>query len=127
MSSKLLRTTSGGVMDRSKTELMYGTLDMLVLQVLDEGPLHGYAISKRLRHLSDEVLEIEQGSLYPALYRMERKAWLRSRWGKSDSGRRARVYRLTATGRRQLAAQATGWQRFASAVSRVMGAAEETR
>ena len=114
-------------MERPKTELLHGTLDMLVLQVLDEGPLHGYGISKRLGNLTEDELRIEQGSLYPALYRMERRGWLRSRWGRSESGRRARVYRLTATGRRQLQAEAAGWSRFASAIARVMGAAEETR
>lgn len=107
-------------MGENKKEMLHGTLDLLVLQVLSDGPLHGYAIAKRLRSLSNEVVSVEQGSLYPALYRMEKRGWLRSSWGRTDSNRRAKAYRLTREGKRQLAAETEGWREFVAAVSNVI-------
>lgn len=107
-------------MTKPKSELLHGTLDMLILQVLAGGPLHGYAIAKRLRAASDRVVSVEQGSLYPALYRMERRGWLRSSWAITEHNRRAKLYRLTAAGRRQLSAETSGWRAFVAAVSSVM-------
>lgn len=104
-----------------KSELLHGTLEMLVLQVLAGGELHGYGIAQALQQLSDDVLKIEQGSLYPALYRLEKRGWLRSEWGTTEHNRRARIYRLTRTGRKRLASEASGWRQFVGAVSRVMG------
>jgi PadR family transcriptional regulator PadR len=98
-----------------------GTLEMLVLKSLETGPLHGYAIALRLERLSADVLSLEEGSLYPALYRMERRGWLTSVWAVTDTGRRARFYKLTRSGRAQLAIEAATWQRLTLAVRDVMG------
>lgn len=95
-------------------------LDLLVLKTLDEKPLHGYAIALRLERLSNDVLSVEEGSLYPALYRMEARGWLSSTWGITERGRRARFYRLTKTGRAQLAAETASWTRLAGAVRSVL-------
>ena len=93
---------------------------MLVLKVLDGSPLHGYAIAVRLERLSKDVLSVEEGSLYPALYRMERRRWLESTWAVTDTGRRARFYRLTKTGRAQLEAERASWLRLTGAVADVL-------
>lgn len=93
---------------------------MLVLKALQRGPLHGYAIALRLEQLSEDVLQVEEGSLYPALYRMEKRGWLESEWATTDTGRRARFYKLTRAGRTQLAAESASWTRLATAVARVM-------
>lgn len=98
-----------------------GTLDMLVLKALDAAPLHGYAIAVKLERLSGDVLSPEEGSLYPALYRMERRGWLTSEWALTDTGRRARFYKLTKAGRTQLAAETKNWARLSLAVRGVMG------
>jgi len=95
---------------------------MLVLKVLKDGPRHGYAIALRLERLSRDVLAVEEGSLYPALYRMETRGWLTSEWAVTDTGRRARFYRLTRPGRTQLAAETESWQRLTSAVAAVLRA-----
>src|SRR5579863_6337122 len=102
-------------------EVLQGTLDMLVLRTLLFGPLHGYAIAKAIRSTSDEALEIEFGSLYPALKRLEMKGWVASKWETSEHNRRAKNYRLTATGRRQLQREHSQWADFVAAVARVMG------
>jgi len=107
---------------RTNADQLHGTLDMLVLKALQRGPAHGYGISVFLHHISDEVLQVEEGSLYPALYRMEQRSWIVSSWGVSENNRRARFYRLTAAGRRQLEAEASSWRRLTGAVARVMGA-----
>jgi PadR family transcriptional regulator, regulatory protein PadR len=107
---------------RTNSDQIHGTLDMLVLKTLDAGPLHGYAIAVRLERLSDEVLRVEEGSLYPALYRMEQRGWLTSQWSVTDTGRRARFYTLTPAGRAQLAAEAASWDRLTVAVRGVMSA-----
>ena len=100
--------------------LLQGTLDLLVLRVLVAGPQHGYAISRRLAELSQEWLLVDEGSLYPCLYRMEKKGWIRSEQGRSENNRRARFYSLTQTGRRQLEAEQDGWRQFQRVVDRVL-------
>jgi PadR family transcriptional regulator len=104
----------------TNSDQLHGTLDMLVLKVLDSGPLHGYAIAVRLERMSKDVLSVEEGSLYPALYRMERRGWLASAWALTETGRRARFYKLTRTGRAQLEAETASWQRLTTAVSHVL-------
>jgi transcriptional regulator len=108
-------------MPRTNSDQLHGTLDMLVLKTLTDGPLHGYAIALRLERLSGDVLSVEEGSLYPALYRMEARGWLKSQWATTDTGRRARFYRLTAAGRAQLAAERESWGRLTAAVESVLG------
>ena len=98
-----------------------GTLDLLVLRSLLSGPLHGYAISIRIRLASDECLVVEEGTLYPALHRMQRKGWLESEWGKTDSGRRARFYSINQAGRKRLKAQTKSWQESNRAIAQVLG------
>jgi PadR family transcriptional regulator, regulatory protein PadR len=101
-------------------ELLHGTLDALVLKTLAGGRRHGYAIARAIEEATEQVVEIEEGSLYPALYRMEKKDWIEAEWGLSELGRRAKFYKLTPRGRRQLTAQTAEWERFATAVSRVL-------
>ncbi|MGE5834801.1 MAG: PadR family transcriptional regulator [Acidobacteriota bacterium] len=101
-------------------ELMPGTLDMLILKTLTRGEMHGYGIAQTIQRASDEVLRVEEGALYPALHRLEVRGWLRSSWGTSENNRRAKYYRLTALGRRELEREAAYWHRVASAVTRVM-------
>jgi PadR family transcriptional regulator len=105
-----------------RADLLQGTLDLLILKSLVLGPLHGWAISKRLRQLSNDALSVGQGSLYPALYRLEDKGWIRAAWGTSPEGRRAKVYTLTVGGRKQLAAERAAWRVFAKAVEQVLQA-----
>ena len=104
----------------TNSDQLHGTLDMLVLKVLDGGPKHGYAIATRLERLSRDVLNVEEGSLYPALYRLERRGWLASGWGVTDTGRRARFYKLTKKGRAQLEAETASWLRLTTAVADVL-------
>jgi transcriptional regulator len=101
-------------------DLLQGTLDLLVLQTLQLGPAHGYTIASTIARRSDDVLQVEQGSLYPALQRIEGRGWITSYWGTSETNRRARFYRLTPKGKRQLAAESTRWEALARAVARVM-------
>ena len=105
-----------------RTELLQGTLDLLILKSLILGPLHGWGISKRLRMISDEIFEVGQGSLYPALYRLEERGLIAASWGISEEGRRAKFYTLTAAGRREFAAERAQWRRFASTVELVLRA-----
>ncbi|MEM7587006.1 MAG: PadR family transcriptional regulator [Acidobacteriota bacterium] len=108
-------------MNQLSSDLLRGTLDMLVLQVLSEGPSHGYAIGQRLGELTDGDLSVEQGSLYPALYRLEKASLLKSSWSRNpESNRRARVYRLTAAGKRRLNREVDGWMAFVHTISRVV-------
>jgi len=102
------------------TELLHGTLDALVLKTLSWGPRHGYAIAQWIEATTGDTLQIEEGSLYPALYRMERRGWIEAEWGKSELGRRAKFYRLTTQGREQLALQTAQWAQFTAAVSKVL-------
>ena len=106
----------------TRADLLQGTLDLLILKALILGPLHGWGISKRLRQISGDVLEIGQGSLYPALYRLEDRGWVTAEWGTSDEGRRAKVYTLTPDGKRQLAVERSYWRRFSAAVDEVLAA-----
>ena len=105
---------------RTNRDQLHGTLDMLVLKTLQNGRLHGYAIAVRLEQLSEDVLSVDEGSLYPALYRMEARGWLSSDWAMTDTGRRARFYKLTKSGRAQLEAETESWNRLTTAVSNVM-------
>lgn len=100
--------------------LLQGTLELLVLKTLSWGPMHGYGIASWIEGATGDELQVEEGSLYPALYRMARKGWLRAEWGTTENNRRAKYYRLTAEGRRQFAEQSTGWARFAEAVTRAV-------
>jgi PadR family transcriptional regulator, regulatory protein PadR len=109
-------------MVQSKSDLLQGTLDVLVLKTLSVEPMHGWGISQRIQQTSGDVLEVNQGSLYPALHRLEEKGWISAQWGSSDNNRRARFYSLTRAGRRQLAEETQNWERFASAVGRVLAA-----
>ncbi|MEM9659332.1 MAG: PadR family transcriptional regulator [Planctomycetota bacterium] len=106
-----------------KTELLQGTLDMLILKTLAADKLHGYAIARRIQQASEEALVIEEGSLYPALHRMERRGWIRHEWGLSESNRRAKYYHLTAAGRKQLAVEERRWSRFVATMAAVMNPA----
>ena len=108
-------------------DLLKGTLDMLVLRTLRAGALHGYGIAKNIRSASGEALDIEFGSLYPALKRLEAKGWIASAWETSEHNRRARYYKLTATGRKQLVREHSKWAEFVSAVTRIMGTAPEAK
>ncbi|MGE5279060.1 MAG: PadR family transcriptional regulator [Acidobacteriota bacterium] len=108
----------------ARSDLLQGTLDVLILKTLALAPMHGWGISQRIQQLSEDVLQVNQGSLYPALYRLEAKGWIRSEWGNSENNRRARFYELTRTGRRQLAEETESWERFATAVGRVLEASE---
>jgi transcriptional regulator len=104
----------------TRTDLLQGTLDMLILKTLALGPQHGWGISQRIQQVSQEVLQVNQGSLYPALHRLELQGWVASDWGVSDTNRQAKFYRLTRTGQKQLQAEAANWDRISEAVARVM-------
>jgi PadR family transcriptional regulator, regulatory protein PadR len=106
--------------DRS-TDVLQGTLDLLILKVVAREPMHGWGISQGIQAQSKEVLQVTQGSLYPALHRLEQKGWLVSSWGTSENNRRAKYYRLTASGRRALAHEAQSWRRYAGAVEAILG------
>ena len=103
-----------------KSALLQGTLDMLILKVVALGPIHGYAIAQRLQQMSGAVLQVQQGSLYPALHRLEKRRWLRAEWAASDTGREARFYALTSLGRKQLEEQRANWDRLSAAISGVL-------
>jgi PadR family transcriptional regulator, regulatory protein PadR len=103
----------------SKAELLQGTLDLLVLKALGLGPLHGYGIIQRIQQMSEGMLTVEQGSLYPALYRIEQRGWISSKWGTNETGRKAKFYTLTKAGRRQLAVEEASWDMLALAIAKV--------
>jgi len=107
-----------------KTDLLQGTLDLLILKVVALGPVHGYGIAQRIRQISQDVLQVQQGSLYPALHRLEKRGWIAADWGESDNGRQARFYRLSAKGRKQLAAEEATWNRLSKAVGLILQTAE---
>lgn len=109
-------------MPSEKSDLLQGTLDVLILKTLSNGSMHGWGISQRIQQLSEDVLAINQGSLYPALHRLEERGWISAQWGNSDNNRRARYYSLTRAGKRQLAEETESWERFAAAVTRVLAA-----
>ena len=109
-------------MEQQKAEVLKGTLDMLILKVLAIGPLHGYAISQRLQQISKDFFQVPEGSLYPALHRLEDRGWLQAKWQETETGRRARFYKLTAAGRKQLARETRAWRTAAGAVENVLAA-----
>jgi len=109
----------------SRVELLQGTLDVLILRTLVAGPAHGHAIAKHLQRTSEDLLQVETGSLYPALHRLEAKGWVDAAWELSDKGKRAKYYRLTAAGRKQLAAERTKWQAFARVMGLILNPVEE--
>ena len=107
-------------MTKLNSKLLQGTLDMLILKALSLGPLHGYGIGQRIGQISDDALRVEEGSLYPALYRIERQGWISAEWGVSDNNMRAKFYRLTRAGRKQLQIEEESWERLAGAVFKVL-------
>ena len=109
-------------MDSPKSDLLQGTLDMLILKVVALEPIHGYGIAQRIRQISSDVLQVQQGSLYPALYRLEKRGWLHAKWGEAETGRDARFYTLTRAGRKQLENESANWDRLSAAVSLIMRA-----
>jgi PadR family transcriptional regulator, regulatory protein PadR len=106
--------------EQTPPELLQGTLDMLILKALQHEPMHGFGISVRIRQMSDEVLQVEQGSLYPALYRLEDQSWIKSEWGVSDNNRKAKFYSLTATGKKHLNAETANWDRVSAAINMIL-------
>jgi PadR family transcriptional regulator PadR len=112
----------------TSTDLLQGTLDLLILQTLSLGPMHGWGVAQRIQQVSKDALQIGQGSLYPALYRLEYKGWIKSEWGNSENNRRAKFYRITAAGRRQLENELETWDRLSSAIALILGRrVEESR
>src|SRR4029434_4676933 len=121
--------TSGRILllaiNMNKADVLQGTLDLIVLKTLESmGPLHGYGIAQRLQQVSGSVLQLNQGTLYPALLRLEQRGWISSKWGTSDNNRRARFYALTRAGRKQLQREADDWRRIAGIMARVLGGAD---
>jgi PadR family transcriptional regulator len=110
--------------ESQKSDLLQGTLDVLILKVVALGPTHGYAIAQRLQQMSRDVLQVQQGSLYPALHRLEKRGWVRAEWAASDTGRDARFYTLTRVGRKQLEEQSENWDRLSAAISTILRTAE---
>jgi PadR family transcriptional regulator PadR len=111
-------------MPSSKSDLLQGTLDLLILQVAALGPVHGYAIAQRLQQISRDVLQVQQGSLYPALHRLEERGWLKAEWRDTDTGREAKFYALTRAGQKQLERERSDWERLAKAIALVLKTAE---
>jgi transcriptional regulator len=109
-------------MAKPKADLLQGTLDLLILKTLELEPMHGWGVTQRIQQLSQSVLQVNQGSLYPALHRLEERGWVRAVWGNSENNRQARFYELTARGRRQLTAEKENWLRLSGAVARIVGA-----
>ena len=105
-------------MGKQKPDLPQGTLDMLVLKALSLGPMHGYGVGQRIRQLAEDMLKVEEGTLYPALYRIEQRGWIESEWGTSENNRRARFYKLTRSGRRQLVVEESQWEHLTAAVAK---------
>jgi transcriptional regulator len=112
-------------MDVRKSDLLQGTLDMLVLKIVALEPIHGYGIAQRIRQISEDVLQVQQGSLYPALHRLEKRGWLRAEWGEAETGREAKFYSLTRAGRKQLEDESANWNRLSYAVSAIMRTVQE--
>ena len=111
-------------MNQPKSDLPQGTLDMLILKVVALGPIHGYAIAQRIQQISKDVLQVQQGSLYPALHRLENRGWLDAEWRDSDTGREAKFYSLTRAGRKQLDLESASWDRLSDAIRLIMRTAE---
>ena len=111
-------------MNAQKSDLLQGTLDVLILKIVALGPLHGYGIAQRIRQISKAVLQVQQGSLYPALHRLEKRGWLRAEWGEAETGREAKFYSLTKAGCKQLEAETANWDRLSEAVRMILRTAE---
>src|SRR5919108_373999 len=107
-------------MSKERTDLLQGTLDMLILNDLQLGSMHGFGVSVLIRQMSREVLQVEQGSLYPALYRLEEQGWISSEWGTSENNRKAKFYKLTPAGRKQLVQETSNWQRLSTAINLIL-------
>jgi len=107
---------------KTRSDLLQGTLDLLILKTLSTGPRHGWGISQRIQQMSEDVLQVNQGSLYPALHRLEQQGWVRATWGKSENNRQAKFYELTSRGERQLAEETEQWVRLSAAVAGIVGA-----
>lgn len=107
-------------MAKIRTDLMQGTLEMLILKTLSQDPMHGYGIAQRIHEAVDDLLKVEDGSLYPALYRMEERGWIKSKWDVSENNRRAKFYKLTGAGRKQLEAESDNWERISRAITRIL-------
>jgi transcriptional regulator len=112
------------MMPEQKTEFLKGTLDMLILKIVTLGPIHGYAIAQRVQQISREFFQLQQGSLYPALHRLEDRGWLQAEWKATDTGREAKFYSLTKVGRKQLEAEVVNWERLTEAVALILRTAE---
>jgi PadR family transcriptional regulator PadR len=110
----------GVVLGKGKNDVLQGTLDLLVLKTLQRGPMHGYGIASHIERISNELLRVEEGSLYPALHRMEQDGWIRAEWKASETGRQAKFYRITRSGRAQLAKEEDRWQNLAAGVGRLL-------
>jgi len=125
LTSNMSRSSLMLAINMSKADVLQGTLDLMVMKTLDSmGALHGYGIAQRLLQISGSVLQLNQGTLYPALLRLEQRGWISSKWGTSDNNRRARFYSLTRAGRKQLQREADDWQRMADIMTRVLGGSE---
>jgi transcriptional regulator len=111
-------------MSSSKSDLLQGTLDLLILQIAARGPVHGYAVAQRLQQISRDVLQVQQGSLYPALHRLEERGWLKADWRDTETGREAKFYTLTRAGQKQLERERSDWERLAKAIALVLKTAE---
>lgn len=109
----------------ARTDLLQGTLDLIVLKALSWGPMHGFGLSRWIQQTTDDVLQVEEGSLYPALYRMENRGWVKAQWALTENGRRAKYYKLTAAGRRQLVVEARSWDAVSGAIAKIMVARRE--
>ena len=108
-------------MGKAKSDLLQGTLDVLILKTLELAPMHGWGIAQRIQQISESVLQVNQGSLYPALYRLEEQGWIRAQWGASENNRQAKYYELTTKGRKQLADETDNWVRLSGAIGRILG------
>jgi PadR family transcriptional regulator len=106
-------------------DLLQGTLDLIVLKSLSWGPMHGFGLSRWIQHTTEDLLQVEEGSLYPALYRMENRGWIKAQWALTENGRRAKYYRLTARGRKQLDAESESWAQLTGAIGKIMAARRE--
>ena len=113
-------------MARTSVDLLQGTLDLIVLKSLSWGPMHGFGLARWIQLTTDDVLQVEEGSLYPALYRMENRGWIKAQWALTENGRRAKYYKLTATGKRQLEAESRSWDAVSGAIAKIMAARRES-
>ena len=112
-------------MTRAPVDLLQGTLDLIVLKALSWGPMHGFGLARWIQHTTEDVLQVEEGSLYPALYRMENRGWIKAQWALTENGRRAKYYKLTAAGQRQLVTESRSWDEVAGAMAKIMSATRE--